>query len=76
MDIRIINREGEIMNISNLVVVKVVSRRLIGLDSGQRVTNISAYETEEEAKGVLEEIGNRIQKATIDGVRDMIIRLE
>ena len=55
MDIRIINREGELMNVSRLS-LKVIGRSLIGIDEARNVVNVETYESEGEAKEVLKNI--------------------
>ena len=55
MDIRIINREGELINVSRLS-LKVIGRSLIGISEKQDVVNVETYESEEEAREVLKNI--------------------
>ena len=55
MDIRIINREGELINVSRLS-LKVIGRSLIGISEKQDVVNVETYESEEEAREVLKKI--------------------
>lgn len=55
MDIRIINREGELINVSRLS-LKVIGRSLIGISERQEVVNVETYESEEEAREVLKKI--------------------
>ena len=55
MDIRIINREGELMNVSRLS-LKIIGRSLIGIDEARNVVNVETYESEGEAKEVLKKI--------------------
>lgn len=55
MDIRIINREGELINVSRLS-LKTIGRNLIGIDEKQEVVNVETYESEEEAREVLKKI--------------------
>lgn len=55
MDIRIINRDGELINVSRLS-LKVIGRSLIGISEKQDVVNIETYESEEEAREVLKKI--------------------
>lgn len=55
MDIRIINRDGELINVSRLS-IKTIGRNLIGIDEKKNVVNIEVYEGEEEAREVLKKI--------------------
>ena len=55
MDIRIINRDGELINVSRLS-LKVIGRSLIGINEKQEVVNVENYENEEEAREVLKKI--------------------
>lgn len=55
MDIRIINREGELINVSKLS-LKVIGRSLIGISEKQEVVNVETYENEKEAREVLKKI--------------------
>ena len=55
MDIRIINREGELMNVSRLS-LKIIGRSLIGIDEARNVVNVETYESEGEAREVLKNI--------------------
>lgn len=55
MDIRIINREGELINVSRLS-LKVIGRSLIGISEKQDVVNVETYENEKEAREVLKKI--------------------
>ena len=55
MDIRIINRDGELINVSRLS-LKVIGRSLIGIDEEKNVVNVETYESEGEAKEVLKNI--------------------
>ena len=55
MDIRIINREGELINVSRLS-LKVIGRSLIGINEKQEVVNVETYESEEIARKVLKKI--------------------
>ncbi len=55
MDIRIINRDGELINVSRLS-LKVIGRSLIGIDEEKNVVNVESYESEEKAREVLKKI--------------------
>lgn len=55
MDIRIINRDGELINVSRLS-LKVIGRSLIGISEKQEVVNVETYESEEKAREVLKKI--------------------
>ena len=55
MDIRIINREGELINVSRLS-LKVIGRSLIGISEKQDVVNVETYESEEMARRVLKRV--------------------
>ena len=55
MDIRIINREGELINVSRLS-LKVIGRSLIGINEKQEVVNVETYENEEKARKVLKKV--------------------
>lgn len=55
MDIRIINRDGELINVSRLS-LKVIGRSLIGIDEEKNVVNVESYGSEEEAKKVLKKV--------------------
>ena len=55
MDIRIINRDGELINVSRLS-LKVIGRSLIGINEKQEVVNVESYGSEEEAREVLKKI--------------------
>lgn len=55
MDIRIINRDGELINVSRLS-IKVIGRSLIGINEKQEVMNVETYESEEKAREVLKKI--------------------
>ncbi len=55
MDIRIINRDGELINVSRLS-LKVIGRSLIGIDEENNVVNVESYESEEKAREVLKKI--------------------
>lgn len=55
MDIRIINRDGELINVSRLS-LKVIGRSLIGIDEEKNVVNVESYESEEKARKVLKKV--------------------
>lgn len=55
MDIRIINRDGELINVSRLS-LKVIGRSLIGINEKQEVVNVETYESEEKARKVLKKV--------------------
>lgn len=55
MDIRIINRDGELINVSKLS-LKVIGRSLIGISEKQEVVNVETYESEEKARKVLKTV--------------------
>lgn len=55
MDIRIINRDGELINVSRLS-IKTIGRNLIGIDEKKNVVNIEVYGSEEESKEELRKI--------------------
>lgn len=61
MDIRIINTEGELINVSRLS-LKVIGRSLIGIDEEKNVVNVESYESEEKARKVLRTIVDFIWK--------------
>ena len=61
MDIRIINRDGELINVSRLS-LKVIGRSLIGINEKQEVVNVETYESEEKAREVLKKIVDFIWK--------------
>lgn len=72
MDIRIINMEGELINVSRLS-LKVIGRSLIGINERQEVVNVETYESEEIAKEVLKKIVDFIWEKHIEGDTDSVI---
>jgi len=52
MDIRFINSEGELINVSNMS-IKVIGGNLIGIDGEKNVVVIESYKSEEDAKKAL-----------------------
>lgn len=66
MDIRIINREGELINVSRLS-LKVIGRSLIGINEKQDVVNVETYESEEIAKEVLKKIVKSVWEKHAEG---------
>jgi len=52
MDIRFINSEGELINVSNMS-IKVIRSNLVGIDGEKNVVVIESYKSEEDAKKAL-----------------------
>ena len=77
MDIRFINREGNIVNLTNLSILRE-GRYLIGMNERGDKIVAEKYESEEEAKEKIRIIGNNLITATqigeevitIDGRRE------
>lgn len=73
MDIRIINSENEIINVTDLS-IKVIKDSLVGINEKQEVIPIQKYESEEKAKELLETMGEIITTATKQQQKSIIIR--
>ena len=72
MDIRFINREGNIVNVTNLSILRE-GRYLIGMnEKGDKIV-AEKYESEEEAKDKIRIIGNNIIIATRNGEETITI---
>ena len=72
MDIRFINREGNIVNLTNLSILRE-GRYLIGMnEKGDKIV-AEKYESEEEAKEKIGIIGNNLRTATILGKKAITI---
>ena len=76
MDIRIINSNGELMNVSRLS-LKVVKSSLIGIDEEKNVVNVETFESEEEARDILKRIVFNIWRrhVTVGNDNPIIINL-
>ena len=66
MDIRFINREGNIVNVTNLSILRE-GMYLIGMNERGNKIVMEKYESEEEAKDKIRIIGNNIIIATRNG---------
>lgn len=73
MDIRIINSEKEIINVTNLS-IKVIKDSLVGINERQEVIPIEKFNTEEEAKERMETMGEIITTATKQQQKAIVIK--
>lgn len=73
MDIRIINSEDEIINVTNLS-IKVIKDSLVGINERQEVIPIEKFGTEKEAKERLETMGEIITTATKQQQKAIVIK--
>lgn len=74
MEIRIINRNREIVNISNMAVITAMSRWIVGINDRGETTKIEKYGDEVEAKRALKEIGKIIVARNEFNVESVIIK--
>ena len=72
MDIRFINREGNIVNVTNLSILRE-GMYLIGMNERGNKIVMEKYESEEEAKDKIRIIGNNIIIATRNGEETITI---
>lgn len=72
MDIRFINREGNIVNVTNLSILRE-GMYLIGMNERGNKIVMEKYESEEEAKEKIRIIGNTIIIATKNGEKSITI---
>lgn len=72
MDIRFINREGNIVNVTNLSILRE-GMYLIGMNERGNKIVMEKYESEEEAKEKIRIIGNNIIIATQNGEETITI---
>lgn len=73
MDIRIINKDNEIINVTNLSIM-TSANWLIGMNDKGETVRIEQYESKEEAKDNLEKLGMVLEEAHKDNVTDFLIR--
>lgn len=72
MDIRFINREGNIVNVTNLSILRE-GMYLIGMNERGNKIVMEKYDNEEEAKEKIRIIGNNIIIATRNGEETITI---
>lgn len=73
MDIRVINKANEIINVSSLS-IKTSGKWLIGIDSGNNIVQIEEYGSEEEAENRLEAFGYAIEEGNRQKLESIVIR--
>ena len=61
MDVRVINKDGELVNVTNMS-MRVMGNILVGYNVEQNLTTVARCESEKEARGVLEVIIGRIKR--------------
>lgn len=74
MDVRIVNKKREIVNVSELS-VGLMGKWLVGRNERKEVVQIEEYESEEEAKKVLEEIVEYVKRGTKKRYGAIVIEL-
>jgi len=74
MEIRIINRNREIVNVSNMAVITTMSRWIVGINDRGETTKIEEYGDEVEAKRELKKMGKRIELKSELEIENVIIR--
>lgn len=73
MDIRIINKKDEIINVTNLSII-CMDKWLVGMNDKGETIRIEEYESKEEAKENLKKIGLAIEEAHEREVKNFLIR--
>lgn len=73
MDIRIINKKDEIINVTNLSIM-CMDKWLVGMNDEGEIVRIEEYESKEEAKENLKKIGLAIEEAHEREVKNFLIR--
>ena len=73
MDIRIINKNNEIMNISQLSIM-TMDNYIVGMNDKMEIIKIEKYGDKEEAKDRLIALGNAIEIASEKDLKAIIIR--
>lgn len=73
MDIRIINKKDEIINVTNLSIM-CMDKWLVGINDRLETTKIEEYGDKEEAKENLKKIGLAIEEAHEREVKNFLIR--
>lgn len=74
MEIRIINKKDEIVNISNMAKISVRGRCIVGMNEKQEVIVIEEYGSEEEARDRLIALGYAIEEGIKLDLKSQIIR--
>ena len=72
MDIRVINKANEIINVSSLS-IKTSGKWLIGMDSRKNVVQIEEYGSEEEAENRLKAMGYAIEEGNRQKLESIVI---
>lgn len=73
MDIRIINKNDEIINVTSLSIM-TMSNWLVGMNDEGEIVRIEEYESKEEAKENLKKLGLAIEEAHEREVKNFLIR--
>lgn len=74
MDIRIINRKDEIMNVSGLS-IKVIGKWLVGMTAEAKIVEIEEFRSEEKAREILRGIANVIDGNVSENSRGIVFDL-
>ena len=75
MDIRIINKKDEIINVTNLSIMSM-EKWLVGMNDKGEIVRIEEYESKEEAKEKIKEIGLAIKEAHEREAKNLLIRTQ
>lgn len=73
MDIRIINKNDEIVNVTSLSILSM-DKWLVGMNDKGETIRIEEYESKEEAKENLKKLGLAIEEAHEREVKNFLIR--
>ena len=74
MDIRVINKKNEIVNLSNMDKIMVSGKWIVGINDKGECMQIEEFESEEEAKERLEGLGRAIEYASESELEGMVLR--
>lgn len=61
MDIRVVNHEGEMMNVSNMS-LRVMGDNLVGYTEENKLMCVAHFKSEKEARGVLDVLISRVRR--------------
>ena len=76
MEIRVINSNGELVNISNMAIVSTSGRWIIGIDNSGESTRIERFKSDEDARIGLSSLLDGIKRCRSLGERDILIEIE
>lgn len=74
MDIRVINKENEIINVSNLS-IKAMGKYLVGMTAEAKIVEIEEFRSEEKAREILRGIAGIINGNECEKSRGIVIDL-